>query len=97
MRVSCHPGDPGYTPYFSHYRVWLAGAERSNVETAGSDKRYAVQLARDEFGHPLRDKDGNQLRQPFWGDVRIERVAQEGPQEEADTLSAAVYGMIQTP
>lgn len=102
MRISCSPDDPGYHPQFAMCRFWLAGAERNNVETADEAKRYAVTLARDEWGAPLLGKDGAQIRQKFYGDVRIDapswlRTASEEPQEEADTLSAAIWAMAQVP
>ena len=93
MRVSSEPTDSGYTPHMSDYRVWLAGAERNNVETADDQKRYAVTLARDEWGRPVLDKEGRQVRQPFWGDVRIEREACDEQEDEMGALGAAIFGM----
>jgi hypothetical protein len=97
MRVSSDPADSGYTPCMHQYRVWLAGAERSNVLTADDTKRYAVTLARDEWGKPVLDKNGWQIRQPFYGDVRIERSACDEQEDELGALGAAIYGFCQTP
>jgi 3-dehydroquinate synthase class II len=94
MRVSSDPADSGYTPCMHQFRVWLAGAERSNVLTADDTKRYAVQLARDEFGRPVLDKDGNQRRQEYYGDVRIERSPCDEQEDEMGALGAAIYGLI---
>jgi hypothetical protein len=94
MRVSSDPADSGYTPCMHQYRVWLAGAERSNVLTADDTKRYAVTLARDEWGKPVLDKNGWQIRQPFYGDVRIERVACDEQEDELGAIGAAIYGLI---
>ena len=101
MRISSNPDDAFYSPHMNQCRIWLEGGERNNVETADEEKRYAVQLARDEFGAPVLDKDGKQLRQKFYGAVRIEcpdwlRVSQEHDCQ-TDELSAIVFGMIQTP
>jgi hypothetical protein len=94
MRVSSDPADSGYTPCMHQYRVWLAGAERSNVLTADDTKRYAVTLARDEWGKPVLDKNGWQVKQEFWGDVRIERVACDEQEDELGAIGAAIYGLI---
>jgi hypothetical protein len=97
LRISSNMADPGYTPAMHDFRVWLAGAERNNVETADSDKRYAVTLARDEWGRPVLDKEGRQVRQTFYGDVRIERQACDEQEDELGAIGAAIYGMIHTP
>jgi hypothetical protein len=94
MRISSRPSDPGYTPCFHQFRIFIAGAERSNVETADEAKRYAVQLARDEWGKPVLDKNGWQVRQEYFGDVRIERVACDEQEDEMGALGAAIYGLI---
>jgi hypothetical protein len=95
MRVSSDPADSGYTPHMHDFRVWLAGAERNTVETADSDKRYAVTLARDEWGRPVLDKEGRQVRQPFWGDVRIERSTCDEQEDELGALGAVIYSFCQ--
>jgi hypothetical protein len=101
MRISSSPDDPGYSQHMHLVTVYLAGAERNNVETADTEKRYAVQLARDEFGRPVLDKDGNQVRQEFWGDVRVDAPdwlrLQTAGDEDAGALGAAVWAMCQTP
>jgi hypothetical protein len=97
MRISSRPDDPGYTPHMHDYRVFIAGSERGNVETADEEKRYAVTLDRDEEGRPALDKAGNQRRQEFWGDVRIERAACDEQEDELGAIGAAIYGMIHTP
>jgi gamma-glutamylcysteine synthetase len=97
MRVSSRPDDPGYTPCFHQFRIFIAGTERSNVETADDSKRYAVQLARDEWGKPVLDKNGWQIRQEYYGDVRIERQACDEQEDELGAIGAAIYGMIHTP
>jgi hypothetical protein len=97
MRVSSDPKDSGYTPVFHQYRIWIAGAERDNVVIADDSKRYAVQLARDEWGKPVLDKNGWQIRQEYYGDVRIEREACDEQEDELGALGAASYGMCQTP
>jgi hypothetical protein len=101
MRISSDPTDPAYTQHFHLCRIWLAGAERSNCVLADEEKRYAVTLARDEFGRPVLDKDGNQVRQEFWGDVRIESPdwlrLQTSGDEDSGALGAAVWAMCQTP
>jgi hypothetical protein len=94
MRVSSDLKDPGYTPCFHQFRIFIAGAERSNVETADEAKRYAVQLARDEWGKPVLDKNGWQVRQEYFGDVRIERVACDEQEDELGAIGAAIYGLI---
>jgi hypothetical protein len=101
MRISSNPDDAFYSPHMDQCRIWLEGGERNNVETADEGARFAVQLARDEFGHPVLDKDGNQIRQKFYGAVRIEcpdwlRASQEHDCQ-TDELSAIVFGMIQSP
>jgi hypothetical protein len=93
MRVSSDPKDSGYTPCMHQFRVWLAGSERNNVLTADSDKRYAITLARDEWGKPVLDKNGWQIRQEYYGDVRIERSACDEQEDELGALSAIIYGM----
>jgi hypothetical protein len=95
MRVSSDPADGGYTPCMHQYRVWLAGAERSNVLTADDTKRYAVTLARDEWGKPVLDKNGWQVKQEFWGDVRIERQACDEQEDELGALGAVIYSFCQ--
>jgi hypothetical protein len=97
MRISSDPTDPGYSRHFHLATIYIAGAERNNVETADTEKRYAVQLARDEFGRPVLDKDGNQVRQEFWGDVRVDAPdwlrLQSAGDEDAGALGAAVWAM----
>jgi hypothetical protein len=101
MRISSDPTDPAYTQHFHLCRIWLAGAERSNCVLADEEKRYAVTLARDEFGRPVLDKDGNQVRQEFWGDVRVDAPdwlrLQTSGDEDSGALGAAVWAMCQTP
>jgi hypothetical protein len=53
-----------------------------------------VTLARDEWGKPVLDKNGWQVKQEFWGDVRIERVACDEQEDEMGALGAAIYGLI---
>jgi hypothetical protein len=84
MRVSSRPDDPGYTPCFHQFRIFIAGAERSNVETADEAKRYAVQLARDEWGKPVLDKNGWQVRQ-----------ACDEQEDELGALGAVIYSFCQ--
>lgn len=102
MRISSSPDDASYSPHMHLCTVYLEGAERNNVELADEAKRFAVQLARNEFGEPVLDKDGRQVRQPFYGPVRIDcpawiRTAQEHDSQSEDGLGAAIYGMVQTP
>lgn len=97
MRISSNPDDTYYSPHMHLATVYLEGAERNNVETADEGRRYAVQLARDEFGAPILDKDGRQVRQPFYGAVRIDcpdwlRVSQEHDCQTEDAISLAIYG-----
>lgn len=104
MRISSNPSDAAYSPEFHRCRVWLAGAERNNVETADEAGRFAVTLARDEHGRPVLDKAGSQVRQKFYGDVRIDcpawlRISQEHhPNEEGlGALGAAIQNWSATP
>ena len=72
VRISSDPADIGFTQYIHMATVYLAGAARNNVILADEAKRYAVTLARDEFGQPVLGKDGQQIKQEFFGDVRVE-------------------------
>lgn len=97
MRISSSPDDASYSPHMYLCTVYLEGAARNNVEVADEAGRFAIQLARDEFGAPVLDKDGNQIRQRFYGAIRIEcpdwiRVAQEHDSQTEDALTIAVYG-----
>jgi hypothetical protein len=96
MRIASCMADKGYTPRFHEFRVWIAGAERDNVIVADDTKRYAVTLARDEFGRPVLDKDGQQQRQPYYGDVRIERIHTD-TDEDSGALGAAVWAICAHP
>jgi hypothetical protein len=99
MRISSDTADSGYHPHFNYVRIWLEGAERSNVITADEEGRFAITYRLDEFGVPVRDaKTGEPLTDRFYGAVRIEcapwlREAMESP-EEPDSLSVAIYGMV---
>ena len=104
MRISTDPDDRGFHPHANYCRVFLDGAERNNVVTADEGGRFAVTLRLDEFGQPVKDKKtGKTLHDKFYGAVRVDcadwlRVAMEHPcNEEGDTLSGAILGMIQTP
>jgi hypothetical protein len=93
MRISSLPEDPGFSQYAHMATVYLAGAERNNVVLADEERRYAVQLARDEFGKPVLDKHGKQRTQEFFGDVRIEapqwlRLKAEGEEDDSSGLGA---------
>ena len=99
MRISSNPDDASYSPHMNQCRIWLEGGERNNVELADEERRFAIQLARNEFGEPILDKDGKQLRQRFYGAVRIDcpdwlRVAQEHDSQTEDALSLAIYGAM---
>ena len=102
MRISSSPDDPSYSQHFHKCRIFVAGSERNNVITADEGKRYALLLRRDEFGAPALNKHGEQIKEPYFGDVRIEcdswlRVAQEHDSQTEDALTIAVFGMVQTP
>jgi hypothetical protein len=105
MRIASTPDDRSYSPHFHLVTVFLEGAERNNVELADEEQRYAVQLARDEWGRPVLDKEGRQVRQKFYGAVRIDapawlRISQESPDYEEEGLGAvgaALYAMAMTP
>jgi hypothetical protein len=91
MRISSLPDDSGYSQYAHMATVYLAGAERNNVVLADEERRYAVQLARDEFGKPILDKHGNQRTQEFFGDVRIdvpEWLRLKGEEDDSSGLGA---------
>lgn len=97
MRISSSPADPGYSPHAHLCTFWVAGSERNNVVTLDEGKRYALLLRRDEFGAPALDKKGEQIKEPYYGDVRIEceswlRTAQEHDSQTEDAISLAVYG-----
>jgi hypothetical protein len=101
MRISSNPDDSAYSQYMHLCRIWLAGSERNNVITADTEKRFALTFCRDEFGRPVLDKDGNQVRQEFWGDVRVDvpdwlRLQSAGD-DDAGALGAAIWAMCQTP
>jgi hypothetical protein len=104
MRISSDPDDSHFHPHFAHCRIYLAGAERSNVITADEGGRFAVTYRLDEFGITVRDKKtGQALTDKFFGDVRIAcsdwlRAAMEAPQDDdAGALGAAIYGIIANP
>lgn len=102
MRISSSPDDAFYSPHMHLCTVYLEGAARNNVETADEAGRFAIQLARDEFGHPMLDKDGRQVRQRFYGAVRIDcpdwlRAGQEHDCQTEDALSLAIYGIVAFP
>jgi hypothetical protein len=94
MRISSDPTDCGYTPRAHEYRVWLAGSERNNIVTADDSARFATTFRRNEFGEPVKDKNGAQVVERFWGDVRIERQACDEQEDEMGALGAAIYGLI---
>lgn len=71
MRISVEAGDPGYCSAAFRCKVYLAGAERSNVLTADEERRYAKVVRLDANGHAVM-KDGEIQTDEFWGDVRIE-------------------------
>jgi hypothetical protein len=102
VRISSSPDDPAYSTHFHLCDVFLEGAARNNVLLADEDKRFAIQFRRDEFGQPVIDKKtGAQVVDRFYGAVRIScpdwlRAGIESP-DEADTLSAAIMGMIAIP
>jgi hypothetical protein len=103
MRIASTPDDASYSPHFHLVTVFLEGAERNNVALADEDKRFAVTLARDEWGRPVLDKEGRQIQQKFWGAVRIDapawlRISQEAPDEEGlGAVGAAMYALAMTP
>jgi hypothetical protein len=72
MRISVDESDTGYHHAAHLCRIWLEGAERSNVVTADEEHRFAVTLRRNEFGEPVLDKAGQPLTDNFYGAVRIE-------------------------
>lgn len=71
MRLSVEKSDPGYSPHTSRCKVFLAGAERSNVLTADEERRYAKVIRLDVDGRPVV-KGGEIQTEDFYGDVRIE-------------------------
>lgn len=104
MRISSDLDDSGFHLDFASCRIYLEGAERSNVVTADEGARFAVTYRLDEFGRAVLDKKtGEPIRDKFHGHVRIDcsdwlREAMESPSEnDLGALGAAVYGMIQTP
>jgi hypothetical protein len=104
MRISTDPDDRGFHISANYCRFFLEGAERLNVVTADEEGRFAVTLRLDEFGQPVKDKKtGKTIHDKFFGAVRVDcadwlRITMERPcDEEGETLSAAILGMIQTP
>ena len=75
MRISIDIGDPGYENYLKHRgaRVFLDGAERSDVLTADEEKRYAICEVRDQAGWPVIDPATHKSKTyEFFGHVRVE-------------------------
>ena len=98
MRISCDPDDPSYSSAFSHCTIYLEGAARNNVVTADEDRRFAVTFRRDEFGAPMLAKDKSQLRDKFYGAVRVDcpawlRSEMEDP--SGDNAIAAAAAVLQ--
>ena len=71
MRLSVDPLDLGYHPQANRCRVFLEGAERSNVVTADEERRYAVTYRLDDQGKTVL-RAGKPVKDEFWGAVRIE-------------------------
>jgi hypothetical protein len=71
MRLSTQRDDAGYHAAASRCKVFLAGAERSNVVTADEERRYALLHRLDQNGRSVI-KDGAPQFDEFHGDVRIE-------------------------
>lgn len=75
MRASVYQDDPGYPTWCEHrnLKVFFEGAEVLYVVTADEEKRFIVQLDRDEQGHFMLNeaKDGARMTTRY-GHVRIE-------------------------
>lgn len=104
MRISSSPDDASYSPHAHLCRFWVAGSERNNVVTIDEERRFALLLRRDEFGAPALDKNGAQIAERYWGDVRVDcpawlRVSQEhcSNEEGMGALGAAIQNWNATP
>jgi hypothetical protein len=106
MRISSNPDDSHYHPHFAACRIYLEGSERSNVVTADEAGRYALTYKLDEWGKQRLDKKtGRPLTETFHGPVRVDcsdwlRAVMESPQhydEEGDTLSGAIFALVNCP
>lgn len=71
MKVSADRTHPAYHQMANRCRVFLDGAERSNVITADEEGRAAVVVLIDEGGRPVF-KAGVIQTEVFYGHVRIE-------------------------
>ncbi|MBI2769220.1 MAG: hypothetical protein HYX47_06340 [Burkholderiales bacterium] len=71
MKVSADRNDPAFSDCFAMCRIWLEGAERSNVVTADEDGRFAVTTRLDENGDPVL-RAGQPVTDVFRGAVRVE-------------------------
>lgn len=75
MRLSTDPSDRAYHALANsgHVRVWLAGAERTNIVTADEEGRCAITYRLDANGRYVLNKERTEIaRDHFHGDVRID-------------------------